>query len=76
MLNILLGISNILNRVNPDNIPDGVGGGLDIDMESFIFGVIVGVVCILLIFGIIKLIKLGVEANNEKNEEVNKEKKS
>lgn len=75
MLNILLGISNILSRVNPDNIPDGVGSGLDIDMESFIFGVIVGVVCILFIFGIIKVLK-GVEANNEKNEEVDEEKKS
>lgn len=76
MLNILLGISNILSGVSPDNIPDGVGSGLDIDMESFIFGVIVGVVCILFIFGIIKVLKLGVEANNKKNEEVNEEKKS
>ena len=76
MLNILLGISNILSRVDPDNIPDAVGGGLDIDMESFIFGVIVGVICILFIFGIIKVLKLGVEANNEENEEVNEEKKS
>ncbi len=76
MLNILLGISNILNRANPDNISDGSGSGIDFDMGSFMFGVIVGVVFILLIFAIIKDLKLGVEANNEKNEEVNEEKKS
>ena len=49
MLNALLSVYNLCSRANPDNIPDGSGGGLDIDIGSFIAGVIIGVLCMLLL---------------------------
>ena len=76
MLNALLSVYNLCSRANPDNIPDGSGGGLDIDIGSFIAGVIIGVLCMLFIFGVIKLVKLSMEDDNEKIKDSNTNKKS
>ena len=74
MLNLLLSmffIPVVGDTTSPDNIPGGVGRGLDIDVPSFWFGVIVAAIVCLLIIGIVQLTKTLVKEIKNDNERLN-----
>ena len=52
-------------RANPDNIPDGYAGGIEVDKDSFILGIILGVLATLIVVGIIKFIIFYIKSNKE-----------